>query len=366
MSRWLYGQILTLVWWRVAVMGDMDMPTLYDMSLWIDETQVKEFSGYPMEIYAIVDGTVLSYILDPNFEKYLPVIPSEINSFNFTWTSGENKQYYYAFEHLLSYNKEILNNPTISIETKGKVPKKPGVFQVFLPCNGNNSGTARFSIGLKIQNEHGVYLRGTPLHLHLQKQCAQHDPECDKKCANGGRCNQQKVCECQNGFVGQHCRTALCYPQCMNGGTCVSTGVCKCADGYQGPHCEGGICRKKCLNRGKCVQKDKCKCRKGYYGRRCEYSKCTIPCLNGGKCIGVNQCRCKRGYSGAQCDLESKEKGIRKRKPCVPRRCKQRFCVGNDCRCEKGWHGRKCNRSMYFTMVKFGHPRQRRMKQMYV
>lgn len=31
-----------------------------------------------MQIYAIVDGKVLPYILDPNFEKYLPVIPSEV------------------------------------------------------------------------------------------------------------------------------------------------------------------------------------------------------------------------------------------------------------------------------------------------
>lgn len=32
-----------------------------------------------MEIYAIVDGNVLPYILDPNFEKYLPIIPSEVS-----------------------------------------------------------------------------------------------------------------------------------------------------------------------------------------------------------------------------------------------------------------------------------------------
>lgn len=31
-----------------------------------------------MTIFAIVDGKVLPYILDPNFEKYLPTIPSEV------------------------------------------------------------------------------------------------------------------------------------------------------------------------------------------------------------------------------------------------------------------------------------------------
>lgn len=31
-----------------------------------------------MQIYAISDGKILPYILDPNFEKYLPIIPSEV------------------------------------------------------------------------------------------------------------------------------------------------------------------------------------------------------------------------------------------------------------------------------------------------
>ncbi|XP_022253238.1 protein shifted-like isoform X3 [Limulus polyphemus] len=389
-----YGHVLLIIWWTAAIVAEKERPKGGDMSLWIDEKQVKEFSGFPMEIFAIADGTVLPYILDPNFEKYLPVIPSEVSSVNFTWKSGDNKQYNYNFENLQSFNEDILSNPVISIETKGRVPKKPGVFQVFLPCLGNRSGVAGFSIGLRIVNENGKYLEGTPLLLRLQKQCAEHvtqgpDPECDKKCANRGWCNQQKICECQKGYMGNYCRTALCYPQCMNGGTCISPGVCKCADGYQGPHCEGGICREKCLNGGKCIQKDKCKCRKGYYGPRCEYSKCTIPCLNGGRCIGVNQCRCKRGYSGGQCDQQNKRqkerrrrpKGCRKsckhglcvgnqcrcdrgwfgrrcnRRPCTPRRCKHGVCVGNACRCEKGWYGRKCNKS---------HPRRRRTKKRYV
>ncbi|CAG2064768.1 unnamed protein product [Timema podura] len=51
-----------------------------DLSLWIDEQQVKMFSGFSMEIYAIVDGHVLPYILDPKFEQYLPIIPSEVGS----------------------------------------------------------------------------------------------------------------------------------------------------------------------------------------------------------------------------------------------------------------------------------------------
>lgn len=74
----------------------------------------------------------------------------------------------------------------------------------------------------------------------LQLGYAGPDPECDRKCANGGWCNSQKVCQCLEGYMGQHCRTALCYPQCMNGGICTSPGKCSCLSGFQGRHCEGG------------------------------------------------------------------------------------------------------------------------------
>lgn len=66
------------------------------------------------------------------------------------------------------------------------------------------------------------------------------DLECDKKCENNGWCNENKICQCPEGYMGQYCKTALCYPQCMNNGTCIAPGVCKCPLGFQGPHCEGG------------------------------------------------------------------------------------------------------------------------------
>ena len=66
------------------------------------------------------------------------------------------------------------------------------------------------------------------------------DPECNKKCANGGWCNHDKICQCPEGYMGQYCQTALCYPQCMNGGFCTAPAVCSCPKGYQGRHCEGG------------------------------------------------------------------------------------------------------------------------------
>lgn len=125
-----------------------------------------------MEIYAIMNGNVQPHILDPNFEKYLPVIPSEVSTVNFTWKSG-NKKYYYNFDTLKSYDPQILGSPVTSIKTKGKVPKRPKEFSVLLPCNGNSSGIAKFGISLQIETRRGKPLKGTPLNLTLKKECSQ-------------------------------------------------------------------------------------------------------------------------------------------------------------------------------------------------
>ena len=86
-------------------------------------TMIFFFEGMSMEIYAIVNGRVLPYILDPNFEKYLPVIPPDVNYVNFTWKSGV-KKYLYNFDSLQSFNEEILKPPVVSISRVGRVPKK--------------------------------------------------------------------------------------------------------------------------------------------------------------------------------------------------------------------------------------------------
>ncbi|KAJ8736014.1 hypothetical protein PYW08_006670 [Mythimna loreyi] len=325
-----------------------------DLSLWIDERQVRMFSGISMQVFAIINGHVSPYVLDPNFSNKLPVIPSEVGYVNFTWKS--KKRYYYDFDILTSSDLTILKPPVLSIKTRGRVPKTSKEFSIILPCVGNNSGVATFEIGLVLKNGRGLPLKGTPLRLHLKKECAQRgvylertgpDPECDKKCANQGWCNNEKICQCPEGYMGQDCRTALCYPQCMNGGNCTAPGVCSCPPGYQGRNCEGGICAQKCLNGGKCIQKDTCECPKGYYGLRCEFSKCVIPCLNGGRCKGVNKCRCPVGLGGNHCEVGRRvgDCTCRGESCSGPHTCRHGRCVAGACVCEPGWRGRWCHRS---------------------
>ncbi|KAJ6639830.1 Protein shifted, partial [Pseudolycoriella hygida] len=191
-----------------------------DLSLWIDEQQVKMFSGFSIKIYAIDNGKVSAHIKDPNFNHYLPVIPSEVSSVNFTWKSG-SKKYYYNFDRLQSLDESILKPPTLSIKIKGRIPQEPKEFSVSLPCSGNSSGIAMFSIGFLIQTSRGKPVPGTPLRLSLKKECALRgvydrtslthsqgpDPECDKKCANKGWCKVDKMCQCKEGYMGQNlCR----------------------------------------------------------------------------------------------------------------------------------------------------------------
>lgn len=76
-----------------------------------------------MKIYAIDNGKVSYHIKDPDFNQYIPTIPSEVSCVNFTWRSG-TKKYYYHFDRLQSLDENILKPPTISIKLQGKVPQQ--------------------------------------------------------------------------------------------------------------------------------------------------------------------------------------------------------------------------------------------------
>ena len=46
--------------------------------------------------------------------------------------------------------QHLLLNPTVDIAMRGQIPRKTGAFSVKLPCTGNLTGIASFSIGLEI------------------------------------------------------------------------------------------------------------------------------------------------------------------------------------------------------------------------
>jgi WNT inhibitory factor 1 len=74
-----------------------------------------------MRVFAIHNGHIAPYILDPNFSHKLPLIPSEVGYVNFTWRS--RKKYFYNFDTLTSSDLKVLSPPVLSIKTQGRVPK---------------------------------------------------------------------------------------------------------------------------------------------------------------------------------------------------------------------------------------------------
>ena len=113
---------------------------------------------------------------------------------SFRWQRGKRK-YNYNFYRLESHDQDLLSNPSLDIPIRGRIPRKPGGediharrktrgqylhsephvyfhvkdFSVRLPCTGNLSGIAAFSIGLEILSRRRK-LAGTPLQLRLRRE----------------------------------------------------------------------------------------------------------------------------------------------------------------------------------------------------
>lgn len=125
-----------------------------DLSLWIDEQQVKIFSGkhrskqmythvflyltqtcifsgFSTRVYAIDNGRVSADLRNPNLNNNLPIIPTEVSSVNFTWKSG-NKKYTYHFDQLQSSDETILKSPIVSIDVEGYVPQESKGFIFYI------------------------------------------------------------------------------------------------------------------------------------------------------------------------------------------------------------------------------------------
>lgn len=251
------------------------------LQLWIDEEQVSDsFPEWRSEIAIIKDGAVNSYLRNPELEKYMPILPANLETVNLKWKAGDVR-YHYKFDELTSLNLSLLYNPLLSITEHGEIPSRQTEFQVAIPCTGHKDGVAHLSLGLQVFDQHGKAIEGSPIKFRLRKQCK----------AN-----------------------ALCYPKCENNGTCISPEKCACPEGYYGKHCEKALCKERCQNGGRCVKRGHCWCAPDYYGEACQYHRsfreiqsdehCSkSPCKNGGTCVGSNMCRCPAGFSGALCEI---------------------------------------------------------------
>ncbi|BFZ08259.1 hypothetical protein BsWGS_11298 [Bradybaena similaris] len=210
------------------------------------------------------------------------------------------------FEEFISLDLDLLYQPLLGIPARGYIPRIPTVFQITIPCKGQERGVASLTLGLKIFDHLRRPLEGTPIHFRLKKQCVAFATSslCTQVCLNGGTCNPHGVCECPQGFHGPLCDIALCSPACQNNGTCISPSTCACPPGFHGNYCEEAVCGHVCHHGGQCLPEGFCWCAQGFYGDACEYSHCVPMCQNGGTCTASNQCQCSALYTGTLCEIK--------------------------------------------------------------
>ncbi|XP_062851985.1 wnt inhibitory factor 1 isoform X2 [Trichomycterus rosablanca] len=303
--------------------------------MWIDARQARILIGFEEDILIVSDGKMAPFTHDfRKAQQRMPAIPVHIHHVNFTWqVTDDQEEYFYEFQSLRSFDKDIMDDPVVNVPLLGSVPHKASVVQVGFPCLGDQDGVAAFEVTILVMDRGGNIVLRTPLNAIFFKTCQK--AKCPGGCRNGGYCNERHVCECQDGFFGTHCEKALCSPRCLNGGMCTSPGMCICPPGYHGNSCEKANCTTTCLNGGTCFHPGKCICPAGFEGSLCELSKCRQQCKNGGKCIGKNKCKCSKGYHGDLCS-----KAV-----CEPSCGAHGSCVEpNRCQCQEGWHGRYCNK----------------------
>uniref|UniRef100_A0A8B9LST8 Wnt inhibitory factor 1 n=1 Tax=Astyanax mexicanus TaxID=7994 RepID=A0A8B9LST8_ASTMX len=287
-------------------------PEQGSLYMWIDANQARILIGFEEDILIVSEGQMAPFTHDfKKAQQRMPAIPVHIHHVNFTWqVTDDQAEYFYEFQSLRSFDKEIMDDPIVNVPLLGSVPHKASVIQVGFPCRGDQDGVAAFAVTILVMDGGGNIILRTP----------------------------------HNAIFFKTCQRALCSPRCQNGGLCMSPGVCICPPGYFGAGCEKGMvdfypthsnCSTTCLNGGTCFHPGKCICPAAFEGSRCEISKCRQPCRNGGKCMGRNKCKCSKGYHGDLCS-----KAV-----CEPSCGAHGTCIEpNRCHCRDGWHGRHCNK----------------------
>ena len=175
------------------------------------------------------------------------------------------------------------------------------------------------------------------------------NPSCTQACVNGN-CVATDVCQCNVGWEGSTCTTAICAVGCHNGDCIGSPGTCTCSSGWTGILCDTPVCVGGCGS-GTCTSPGVCTCDSGYIGLSCNEFTCfgvpdstSLVCGGHGDCTGVNTCSCFAGYSGTECkDFDCfglTETGIPENAACNGI---HGICKGpDDCDCNIGYTGTQC------------------------
>jgi syndecan 4 len=198
----------------------------------------------------------------------------------------------------------------------------------------------------------------------------------DPKCNGHGVCNETlSMCECQDGWGGEHCDFQHCAgynetagtPDCNAHGECED-GKCSCAPGWGTPdpktgvallegiteECEARVCPSQCSIHGRCRDGD-CICDEGWTGNTCHRVECPNKCSGHGTCAfwagsdSPGECECFQGYLGGDCSRA--EKTMQK----CPNNCNGNgLCFDGRCACSDGFRGVDCGDAVCSDPQKLG------------
>ncbi|XP_060759251.1 wnt inhibitory factor 1 isoform X3 [Neoarius graeffei] len=244
-------------------------PEQRSLYMWIDARQARILLGFEEDILIVSEGKMAPFTHDfRKAQQRMPAIPVQIHHVNFTWqVTDDQEDYFYEFQSLRSFDKDIMDDPIVNVPLLGSIPHKTSVVQVGFPCRGEQDGVAAFEVTILVMDKGGNIVLRTPHNAIFFKTCQK--AKCPGGCRNGGYCSERHVCECQDGFYGAYCEKGKCRQQCRNGGKCIGKNKCKCSKGYHGDLCSKAVCEPSCGAHGTCMEPNRCQCQGGWHGRHC-------------------------------------------------------------------------------------------------